>query len=401
MSPERLPRFLLCWGYHRAGWIQPFEELRDRMDISYLFLRHAEDEEGCLTDAPRYYWSDFANAREVLEALHPDGIVFMALDGAWSIALNAVARRHRIPTFIVQHGHVESADDGDRVTTAAALSRGSPVPAVRFAASSLGIRGASTMVRLLRFMVDARLHGSQAAMSRHRFLARMPDHYVALSPESAQAIYRLDNPSPSRISCIGLPEYDLIFREVSLEVPDDGPVLLLDSPNAENRWGVTTTTTLEKAAFLWSMSGAASGLGRKLRVKLHPESYGADWLPELPNATYLRDASLPAELNAASLCIAFDSTLAIAAVWLRPTVLVRLRPSRIVDVAAETSAALVVASMADIDPTTLRGCSEAFRDSLPHREEFVFRLAHKVDGRAVERLGDLLTYHTNLDTALK
>jgi hypothetical protein len=390
MDQERL-RLLLCWGYHRSGWIEPFEQLRDQFELSYLFYRSAEEEEGCLTTAPRFYWSQFASAQDVLEATKPDRVIFMALDGAWSIALNAAARRRGIPTLIVQHGHLESEPDAERVNTASVLAQGSPLPALRFAALSLGIREAAALPRLARFMIDARRHSARSAMPRHRFRARIPDRYVALSPESAGAIHRLDGATESEIACIGIPEFDEVFAAVAPSAPRDGAVLLLDSPNAENRWNVTTTTVEKKVAFLRELDAAASASGSSLRVKLHPETYGATWLPDLEPGVYLRDADLVREFNDASVCIGFDSTLLIPAVWLRPTILVRHRPSRIVDLASETGAAMVVLPNHQIRPSYLIAAKAHHPRSDAERKAYIERLAFRADGRAIERLADVLS----------
>ena len=59
-------------------------------------------------------------------------------------------------------------------------------------------------------------------------------------------------------------------------------VLLIDSPNAENRYGVTTTTIEEKARFFTDLSVRLEQRGYPLMVKLHPETYGATWLPSAP-----------------------------------------------------------------------------------------------------------------------
>jgi hypothetical protein len=388
-AQERL-RVLLCWGYHRAGWIQPFEQLRDRFDVSYLFFRTRGEEEACLTDAPRHYWAEFRDARAVIDAIRPDRVVFMALDGAWSIALNAAARGRGVPTFIVQHGHLESTASSEQLNAVAALSKGSPLPAVRFAASTFGVRGLVPMARLLRFMADARRRGARDAMPRHRFPERIPDRYIALSPESAAAHVRLDGIEPGRISCIGLPEHDRLFSTVPREVPSNGSVLLLDSPNAENRWGVTTTTIEEKRDFLTSVATAAATLGRPFRVKLHPETYAATWLPDLAGVTYVRDADIAEEIASSSICLGFDSTLLIPAIWLRPTIAIRLRPSRIVDLAAELGAATVLSAMSDFEGATFVDAETLFHAAAGPRAEYVQRLAFQPDGRAVERLAALI-----------
>jgi hypothetical protein len=389
------PRLLLCWGYHRAGWIRPFEKLRDQFDVHYLFHRSRDEEEGSLTDAPRYYWLDFKDAASVIERIRPDRIVFMALDGAWVIALNAEARRRGVPTFIVQHGHLNPAGEGGGSRGARAVSQpmqgGSPLAAVRFAGRSFGLPGGLRLARTLRFMTDARRTTSHDAMRRHVFLDRLPDHYVAMSPESAQVHLQLDGAPLNRVACIGVPEYDDIFCSVPLAIPRAGPVLLLDSPNAENRWNATTTTVREKVAFLKSLDSAVARTGRRLRIKLHPETYRADWVPDLPHGTYLRDADLVEEFTRAAICVGFDSTLMVPAVWLRPTVLVRLRPSQIIDVAAQSGAACIVHSLDAIDEEVLASSPGRFAGTGHGRQAYVRRLAYRPDGCANERLREVLS----------
>ena len=395
MSQSQRLRLLLCWGYHRSGWIQPFEQLRDQFDVHYLFHRSAAEEEGCRTDAPRHYWLDYTDAASVIERIAPDRIVFMALDGAWVIALNAEARRRGIPTFVVQHGHFNPVDESEARPAAQGLSTalqgGSPVAAVRFAGHSFGVAGGLGLAQTLRFMADARRTTARDAMRRHRFADRLPDYYVALSPESAQIYLQLDGAPTERVACIGVPEYDEIFGSVPASVPEDGPLLLLDSPNAENRWNATTMTVKDKVDFLRSLDDTVASVGRRLRVKLHPESYASQWLPELTNGTYLRDADLVEELSRAEVCVGFDSTLMIPAVWLRPTVIVRLRPSRILDVAAETGAASITSSLTGIDAQLLSTARRRFVRTELERQQYVERLSYRPDGRASERLREVLS----------
>ena len=389
LANGRRQRLLLCWGYHRAGWIEPFERLRDRFDVAYLFYRTPEEEEGCLTDAPRFYWSDFPNAQAVLDRLGPGRVVFMALDGARSIGLNAVAKKRGIPTLIVHHGHlVDDPDQGNKAT--ASLKDGSPLSAVRFVARSFGPSGLGATIRTVQLMRDVRAHGPQAALPRHRFDARVPDLYVALSPESAKAHVRQDGVDPTRVRCIGVPEYDRVFQETSRRPPTGGPLLLIDSPNAENRWGITTMSKYEKSRMLEHLDCTAGAAGLRLIVKLHPETYEATWLPRLSNGTYLRDAEMHEQFDAASVCLGFDSTLMIPAVWLRPTIFFSLRPSRIIDLAGEVGAGTIVNDPLSISTTTFVEAAMRFDDTESARSEYVSHLAFSPDGRAVERLAAVL-----------
>ena len=358
--------------------------------MHYLFHRTPGEEEGCQTDAPRHYWMDFADAAAVIDAIRPDRLLFMALDGAWAIALNAVARRRGIPTFVLGHGHLDADAENVPLTVKGSLAQGSPLPAVRFVHRSLGMGRLLATMRTMRFMADARRIGEREAMHRHRFEERMPKYYVALSPDNAEVYRRRDQAPATRVACIGLPEHDRLFGRVPPGNPAEGAVLLVDSPTAENRWDETTTTIDEKVAFLRSLDQAAGALGRPLRVKLHPETYQAGWLPNLAHGTYLRDADLVAEFETAAICVGFDSTLMIPAVWLRPTVLIRLRPYSVIDIAAETGAAVVASSMEAVDAELLESARLLFCDSTEGRKAYSRRLAFKTDGHAIDRLRSVI-----------
>ena len=109
--PARRLRILLCWGYHRSGWVAPFEQLNGEFDFHYLFHLSEEEEECSHTNQPRHYWNDFRAAQDILDEIKPDRLVFMSLSGLRPIALNMAARRKGIPTFVVQHGYFRSLEN--------------------------------------------------------------------------------------------------------------------------------------------------------------------------------------------------------------------------------------------------------------------------------------------------
>jgi hypothetical protein len=185
-------------------------------------------------------------------------------------------------------------------------------------------------------------YGAGPAALRYPFEERPADYNIMFSPESARVQQRMDGVNMSRMTSIGVPEYDDIFERVSPGNSTSGSLLLIDSPNAENRWNSITTSKEEKARFLAMRDANAARLVLPLRMTLHPETCGANWLPELPNTTYVEDGDITAELEASAPCVGFDSVLMVPAVWLRLAILIRLRPLWMVDVARHLGAAVVV-----------------------------------------------------------
>ena len=397
-STARRLRVLLCWGYHRRGWIAPFEELDREFEFHYVFHRRKQEEECSHTKRPRYYWNDFHSAQQLLDQIRPDRLVFMSLAGLRAIALNMAARRRRIPTFVLQHGYFRSLEDYlalpaaqpsavDEDKTAQAQSAWR---AVRFMLRSNAIVEPIDSIRAVAMLLVSRRTDLYRSQLRFRFRGRLPDRYITYSEATSQIHRQLDNASSSSIVPIGMPEFDPVFRRLAMtELRSSTKVLLIDSPNAGNRYGVATTTIERKARFLRELADSLAERGYKLVVKLHPETYDADWLP--PEIEYVRDHDVGQLIEEAHACVGFDSTLTIPAVIARPALLFELCESTL----TADARALGVA-------TVLRGLEwkSEHLDTLLDKQErspeqidrFTRRFAHVADGNATKRLGDALRH---------
>lgn len=398
MPTSRL-RVLLCWGYHRHGWIAPFEQLNQEFDFHYLFHLSKEDEECSHTDQPRHYWNEFSTAQEVLDEIKPDRVVFMGLSGLRAIAMNMVARRRSIPTFIFQHGYFRSLEEY--------LSRPIPAPS-RVAGSKTTIQSSSAW-RAVRFMIrsniaDEPLDSMRAIamllMSRRsdhyrsrlrfRFRGRMPDRYITYSEETSEIHRQLDGASGSSIIPVGIPEFDPLFRHLASSREDrKKSILLIDSPNADNRYGITDTSIESKARFLSDLALRLGQRGYALIVKLHPETYEATWLPSAENIRYARDHDVGPLIQEAHACLGFDSTLAIPAIIARPTMLFELRESSLTTAARELGVATVVRGL-ECSDEQLGVLLDADERSAEQLETFTQCFAHSADGQATTRLADAL-----------
>jgi len=399
LLPERRPRVLLCWGYYRKGWIAPFEQLNREFDFHYLFHLSREEEECSHTNRPRHYWNDFQTAEEALDTIKPDRLVFMSLSGLRPIALNMAARRRAIPTFVIQHGYFRTLENylslpTSRTNTAAqtkvSTQASSPSRAVRFMLRSNGLEEPMDSMRAIAMLLHSRRSGYYRSQLRFRFRGRMPDRYITYSEATSEIHRQLDDAPCSSIIPIGIPEFDPIFRLLASSHGDEGDtVLLIDSPNAENRYGVTTTTIEDKARFLAGLSGRLEARGYSLTVKLHPETYGAGWLPLAPNIEYVQDRDVGPLIRGAHACLGFDSTLVIPAIIGRPTMLFELGESTLIRDARESGLAIVVRGL-ECSDDQLDALLDAEERPAEQLERFSRRFAHSADGKATERLASAL-----------
>jgi hypothetical protein len=396
---SRRSRVLLCWGYYRRGWIAPFEELRDEFDFHYLFHLSKEEEECSHTKQPRHYWNEFGAAQEILDEVKPDKLVFMSLSGLRPIALNMAARRRAIPTFIFQHGYFRSLENylslpplavvrgaGTKVTTQSS----SAWQAIRFMLRSNLAEEPTDCLRAVAMLLMSRRTNPYRSQLRFRFRGRMPDRYITYSEATSEIYRQLDGASSSSIIPVGIPEFDPLFR--LLANPAEActkNILLIDSPNAENRYGATTTTIESKVGFLCELSLRLEQRGCALIVKLHPETYGATWLPSPGKIQYVRDDDVGPLIQGAHACLGFDSTLMIPAIIARPTMLFELCESTLTSDARRLGVATVVRGL-EASNEELSALLEGKERSAEQLHGFTHRFAHSADGNATKRLADAL-----------
>lgn len=395
-ATEARTRVLLCWGYHRSGWTRPFETLRNEADLEfeYLFYLAPEDEEQVATAAKRRYWLDFRDAHDLLDRVRPDRIVFMSLSGLWSIALNHAARRRGVPTFVMQHGVLEHSDAQltSRALGIRSAAGTSSRAAAKFAYRTYRWRRLPRLLQPVALIVAGRRSGTERALRNHRFPDRLPDWYVCFSRRDAQHYVDVDRAEPSRMTAVGQPEFDRLFQALGHE--DGGRrrhVLLIDTPNAGNRWGAVALTEEDKAGFIGRLADAGAALGLPVVVKLHPESFEDAWLPQRQDLIYLRDVDIAEPLRAAAVVVGFDSSLVVPALPARPTVLVRLYPHPLPDLAETLGAAVVLDGLDALDETSLSRAIALFQDNADARTSFVQQFSEHVDGRATRRLREVLT----------
>jgi len=244
--------------------------------------------------------------------------------------------------------------------------------------------------RAIAMLLMSRSAGHYPSQLRFRFRGRMPDRYIVYSDATAEIHRQLDQAGDSSIIPVGIPEFDPIFRLLASAKGDyKKHVLLIDSPNAENRYGVTPTTIEKKIGFLNDLSERLEQRGYPLVVKLHPETYRAAWLPASRNIRYVRDHDVGPLIQEAHACFGFDSTLVIPAIIARPTMLFELCESTLTTSARELGVATVVRGLKCSDER-LSALLDAKERSIEKLERFTVCFAHCADGNATKRLGNAL-----------
>lgn len=394
-------RILLCWGYHRKGWVTPFEELNEDFEFVYLFYRARSEEKEVYTTCQRIYWDDFRSGFEVIESVRPQKIILMSVISGYSIALNMAAKRKGVPTYVMQHGlfrtykEYRSIERNDR-------KQKKKVPAVGTGGKAVGtwntlrfLIGSMTgmlyfkLPVLLVFFYFQRRQGIYFASRRIRFRERRPDRYICYTWRNAVIYRELDQVAEENIDYIGVPELDPFFDpDDQRECESRDPYyLLIDQPFAENQYYHFSVTKDQTNAMYGKLADWCGQQGYRLLVKLHPETYGSNWLLAHPNIEYKTDCDIVCLIRKAKGIFGTTSTLMLPAVFLKPVFLLLIHDSSFQSRVLE----LGLAKGADFSTFREEQINFMRADTKPSaQKQFEFEFLYKADGRSRVRLHDAL-----------
>ncbi|MBO6660490.1 MAG: hypothetical protein JJ909_07365 [Roseivirga sp.] len=350
-------KLLVNFGYYRKQWIDPFERLKDQFELVYLFHIHPSQESQIYTDERIVYWSDFSGAYDLLDQEKPDRIIFMDVTSGLTIALNLAAKHSGITTFILQHGLYHNYTDYRQREIKSKQNRQKEksttnkpcfeFSTLSFMKNSLKSSDLFLLPKLLCYLYIQRKEGFNYASKKVRFEARKPKYYICYSPDNALIHRELDGDIEHRCHYIGNPELFRLNKEISQsachKVDDDYYYLLIDQPFADNRFGEHIKTRKEMTDFYKGLSAWCRQNNSRLVVKLHPESFHSDWLPEREGIKWVKETENMAMLISNSIgCFGFFSTLILPVIAHKPTVLFKVGNSPLYDSISSLKAAQVL-----------------------------------------------------------
>lgn len=340
-------RILLVWNYERIDWIQPFLDLEDQFQFFFLSKFRKKDDQ-VLTDTKgiqRIYWTDFSSPGALLEKIKPQSIIFMSLIHFTEIVLNCVAKKKNIRTAFFQHGLVFS-QDSYRSRIAGLKRQGNsnngistPIPKkwrIRYLFGAiiqgLGIKGTYS---IMRYLLQKQKYTDVIAMEKNQLTERIPDWFIVYTKKNAQVFKERDGAKNEQMIEIGNPSLDFYFKySVSKELPFGEYFLLIDTPlYVERSRSSGFGFTKEMATDLYRrILGYAKARQKKLVIKLHPFSFNETPLLMDADVFYVKDEYNSRDLMfQANAILSFPSTLAIPAIYFKPTLLLKFNANSFLD----------------------------------------------------------------------
>jgi hypothetical protein len=391
------PVILFNFGYNRNGWITPIEDLKNDVQIVYLYYIDKSQQSVSYTEQKIIYWSDFNNSNHLLDTIQPDKIVFMSVDSGLGILLNYTARKRGIPTFILQHGvysnyndyrarekrakllHKETMNTND-VPRMAGFSTGS------FYKNSLHWWEYLFFLLLPIYSWLQKKKGLVFAAKWVQFSARKPTKYICYHPQNALIHVQTDKATDDKLLYIGNPEFDKFYNYKRQQNPVERYYLLIDQPLSDNRYGEHICTQAQMTEHYLRLNQFCMAQNAKLYVKLHPESYNSYWLPQHPNIKWISDHNnLPELVLSSEGCFGYFSTLLVPAIYFARVVLFKVSNNEMQD---DTSR-LKLCQLLDFFSYTIEQIdfSSIVKD---HLDLFVRKYIYFDDGNSSDRLKRIL-----------
>ena len=329
-------QYLLIWPTYRKDWLHTFELLK--ADFNFTFIP------GTFPQEPNYaseytcrYWSEFSSVFDVLEQTQPDGIIFMSIESGLSMALNAIAKKEGIKTIILQHGIFTNYKDyrnREKLWRKGSRAKETQVEQTQKGFSTLQFLKKSFSGINLFYIAQVALYTQlQQRIGPYWVSKWLPlsikkaDQYLCYSPYNATIHRETDRISEKQIAYIGSPEL-MGYLQKEKDLIDASFYLHMDQALAENSFGEETVSKQAMIEFYLKLNSFAKRQNAKLYIKLHPESYASDWLPQDDNIVYLKQIdNFNRYVQSALGCFGFYSTMVIPAVYWKPTILFHIQYS--------------------------------------------------------------------------
>lgn len=392
---------LLNWDSSRADLMEPFIALQDYFNFSVVWYKEPPNHPK-KHPFEEYYFGDFKTPYKLLKKIRPDKVIFFGIHSFPQIALNVAAKNRGITTYTMHHGVFSS-----NLSAITQLRRDmgivknkkrfNSITSLYFYFSALRPGNWRELWKYFYFPFLLYKHGSVEAMKKCVFSIRLPDQYIQLSPHNAIIYKEMDSlKNDDKFNYIGHPWFDKFLQdlqagETGINGAKEPPYwLLIDFPNIEQNIGFKKIGANVKTAFYKQLSAFAKADGCRLRVKLHPAGYNSNYNYQDDNMELLKGTDILRQVLQAKRCFSFYSTLLIPIIYVKHHCIVF---DLGLDIGLQRELIeLGAATKLDIADFSFGQVTADHSDEKDEKAycEFIRRYLYNTDGKATERLKEIL-----------
>jgi len=395
-------KILVNWDYERADLMKQFDILKQ--DIEFVFIyKNSEPQEGqeLLYGQHVLYWNNFNSPYQLLSEAKPDKIIFHDIESFLQVSLNIAAQNTGIQTLVLEHGlrgdyEVEIALQSYTYTSTIAKKTGTKSTedpklsvknksSLQFYLNAFKFKNIASLFHFLLFPFIRKKYGLTVGLYKCPFKLREANTYINFTNHNASYILKRDRVSIKKIISIGNPCFDDIFIQLGKIIKNSANYyLLIDCPYCEQ--SVFNMKKETKAAFYIKLNTFCLSHNSTLKIKLHPQSYGAEYLPLHDNIEYLREYNIAELIANAKACFMLNlSTLSPLAMYYSKCIYFNTEINPY-DKELIESEYIPAYNFYTFDP------SELIFKELPSevKKEIKKRYLYSTDGKATERLQNIL-----------
>jgi hypothetical protein len=392
------PIMLVYWDYRRRDLLAPFQKLAADFEWHFIFFRsNAADTAAATLPFKIWYWGDFRSPYQLLDVIRPHKVIFAELCNINATSLNIACKNRGIQTLLLDHGlklpydyYLSFEKSGEQqpapVTSGMSLASMPRLHLPRlhtlmFYLSSARLRNAASWPVMLYYLLRVMRKKSERVYTEVKFPLRNADRYLLFSSQNLAYYQVRDGVSEQDVHYVGNPYFDDLVQTGAGQGAQPY-YLLLDDGNVEC-FGISA---IQKCGFINRLNAFCRGRGARLYVKLHPYDYRRNDLPQDANIVYYRECGLRELISGAQGCFGISSTLVLPLLPAGRIILFRLPNCGIQDVLEPYGTPFL--DFMNFRPEDI----DFERMAMPQeqRQVFVNRFLYKNDGRATERLREVL-----------
>lgn len=404
------PNILIVGYYNRKDYVALFRSCLGY--CNFYFIDYASRKEVTSnfyqTFGKAVFWGDFKNADDLLLQIKPHKVIFFFIESYFHVILNLACKEHSIPTYLMDHGlrdlninfrfekHlIIQTNKVSALSHILKLSQfGSRLRARLFLRNSISTLPPAKADFFRSFYKIRSSKGLITTLKEINSPLRVADTYISISPKVYEVHVHYDHlPKNKKVHFIGFPGYDHLAESKPASTVKR-QIIFLDQGLAIRGFFNWDKENYRKLVL--QFANICKSAGYQLLVKLHPIQTETDaqlW-SSVQNVKVIDNEELILQLPYTQLIVGYYSTYLLPLMALPFTTVVTLEnhPMGRIDVSKSFIDAGVAEPIYDLEElhSILQNIEALHQKQLPHKEKFIQEWMYKFDGKAGERLRDIL-----------
>ncbi|MCC9138101.1 alpha-2,8-polysialyltransferase family protein [Pontibacter silvestris] len=405
------PNLLFVGDYNREDYLNLFTACKQHFSFYFLEYTSAKEESSTLYKeyGQAIYWSNFNSAFELLDIIKPHKVIFTFIESYFHTALNLTCKVKGVTTYHIDHG-IRDININVRFETLLInyIKQGAKtskfitiikqlLPRLKARIFLLNTYRKLPFPEAQYMMSFSKVRRKNIYLETKKLVPSpfaLPTAYISFSPSIFKVHQFYDTPPPNyKVHHIGIPNFDHLAG-VLPHTPHQKYVLFIDQGlHIRNMFGWSLNTYKN---FITQLSQELSESGYTIYAKPHPTQFNLnkDALPVAENISIIDDIELKRLLPSTRIVLGFFSTYLLPIAALPHTTLITLEnhPAGKLLVSksfVDAGVAHPVYDMQELD-WALQHVEQLHQEQLPNKKQFEQDWLYKFDGKAGERLRDIL-----------